>query len=190
MIGSSTGGPEALGKLLSAFPKDSPPVIIVQHICHEFSPQFADRMALISGLVLGEASETRPLEPGHIYLSTGDYHLELLQRGSDLFVQKQVSEKQSGHRPSVDILFQSAARCQKEVLAILLTGMGADGAKGMLELFRSKHSYNLVQNEASCVVFGMPKVAIDLGAVHFEANIADLRAEIIHRIKLKSQKAA
>ncbi len=190
LIGASTGGPEALGKLLSAFPIDAPPVVVVQHICHEFSPQFADRMALISGLKPGEPSETKALERGHIYLSRGDYHLELVQRGSELYLQKQLSEKQSGHRPSVDILFQSAAKCQIEKLAVLLTGMGADGAKGMLELFRSQHSYNLVQNEASCVVFGMPKVAIDLGAAHFVANIADLRAEIIHRIKLKSQKAA
>jgi two-component system chemotaxis response regulator CheB len=152
--------------------------VIVQHICQEFSPQFASRVAHVSGLAAGPEPEAI-LEENHVYLATGDYHLKLVKENGVLRLQRSDVQKNLGHRPSVDTLFESAARCSGFKVAVLLTGMGSDGALGMKALFDSKSSLNIGQNEASCVVYGMPKVAREKGAVHHEASVEEIRRILI-----------
>ena len=190
LLGASTGGPDAIAKLLVQLPPDLPPLVVVQHICNEFSSSFAKRVSSISGLKLGEIGDKKPLNRNTVYLATGDYHLELEEHGGQFFLNKNNNEKYAGHRPSVNTLFHSAARCRGEKLAILLTGMGDDGAKGMLELFRSGNCFNIVQNEQSSVVYGMPKVAKNLGGAHMEGDLQKIRAETWKRVAAKNAKVA
>lgn len=182
LIGASTGGTEALCRLLAGMPKDCPPVLVVQHIAPSFAGAFARRLAEVSGLPLGEMEEGKDLLPGHLYLADGDYHIGVKGgRGrSKLVISRQPPSNR--HRPSVDFLFNSAHETpQLRTLAILLTGMGSDGGKGMLALHRDGN-YTCAQSEESCVVYGMPKAAMDAGAVSFSGDLAEIRARIVQSL--------
>lgn len=163
-IGSSTGGVEALQVLLGSFPADCPPTVIVQHINGHFAEAVARRLdSSCAPTVLLAESDLR-LKPGHIYLAPGnDRHLQV--RGSSSFVSRLMpGDPVSGHRPSVDALFQSvAAAAGPHAVGIQLTGMGSDGAKGLLAM-RQAGAHTIAQDEATCTVFGMPRAAIALGA--------------------------
>lgn len=183
LLGASTGGPEALAKLLADFPKPCPPIVVVQHISPEFSRAFASRLAQVSGLIFNEIDESRSLQPNSLYTAGGDYHLNLVERQGELFIEKSDEPKVNGHRPSVDTLFKSAAKLPVDSISILLTGMGKDGAEGLLNLAKTNRSFTLVQDEVSSVVFGMPKKAIELGAACFIGDLSAIRTEISNRIK-------
>lgn len=183
LLGASTGGPEALAKLLQDFPRPCPPVVVVQHISPEFSRAFATRLGQISGLNFVEMDETQSLQPDCLYIATGDYHLSLAEKQGNLFLQKSEDPKVNGHRPSVDVLFKSAANLPVDTLSVLLTGMGKDGAEGLSNLAVTNRSFTLAQDEKSSVVFGMPKKAIEMGAACFVGDLSAIRAEMLNRIR-------
>lgn len=175
-IGSSTGGVEALQVLLSACPKDCPPTMIVQHVDARFAPAIARTLNAASPAEVVLADADIPLRRGTVYLAPGgERHMlvagQVKSDGTGLHVKLRAGEPISGHRPSVDALFASAAAVVgREAVGILLTGMGADGAKGLLAMSRSG-ALTIAQDEASCTVFGMPRVAISLGAARVVAPI-------------------
>ena len=162
-IGSSTGGVEALQVLLRNFGPDCPPTLVVQHIHARFAPAIAQTLDQVSRAKVQLAEPDLPLRPGHIYLAPGDQHL-LLGGTNQLHTKLRSGELISGHRPSVDALFHSVAKVAgANAVGVLLTGMGADGAKGLLAMARAG-APTIAQDEASCTVFGMPRAAIELGA--------------------------
>ncbi len=164
-IGASTGGVEALRAVLVELPAEMPPIVIVQHIPAVFSAEFARRLDSICRLRVKEASDGDPLAPGSALIAPGNFHLRV--RGSPGNYRAAVSdgEKVQFQRPSVDVLFESVARhAGSSAAGVILTGMGADGARGMLAM-KQAGACNIAQNEASCVVFGMPAEAIRAGAV-------------------------
>lgn len=166
-IGASTGGTEAIRYILSQLPNNLPPIVITQHINPAFSAAFAKRLKQVTSLNSIEVTDSGlMLKPGHIYVAPGNQHLGVEFRGGQLFSQLDDGEKVNRHKPSVDVMFDSIARFPRlKTLAILLTGMGNDGAQGMLNL-KQRNSYNLVQDERSSTVWGMPKVAYELNAHH------------------------
>lgn len=183
LVGASTGGPEALAKLLQDFPKPCPPMVVVQHISPEFSRAFATRLGQVSGLRFVELNEDHPLQPNCLYIASGDYHLTLIENQGHTYLRKSDDPKVNGHRPSVDVLFKSAAQSSLDTLSVLLTGMGKDGAEGLLNLANTNRSFTLAQDEKSCVVFGMPKKAIEVGAACFIGDLSAIRGEMLNRIR-------
>ena len=163
-IGSSTGGVEALITILTKFPANCPPVIISQHMPPQFTRSFAERLNKLCQPAVSEAFEGAPLKVGQIYLAPGSAHLELEGRAAPR-VRLSDAERVNGHRPSVDVMFQSVLRCVGDkVIGVILTGLGRDGAEGLLAL-RQAGAETIGQDEASSVVYGMPKVAYEIGAV-------------------------
>lgn len=163
-IGASTGGTEALREVLMALPEDSPGIVIVQHMPENFTAAFARRMDGLCRVNVREAADGDDVLPGRVLIAPGNHHV-LLNRISTAF---RVSIKDgplvSRHRPSADVLFRSAAQyAGRNAVGIIMTGMGDDGAKGLLEM-KNAGALTIAQNEATCVVFGMPRVAIELGA--------------------------
>jgi two-component system chemotaxis response regulator CheB len=164
-IGASTGGTEALKDLLSPLPADFPGIVIVQHMPEAFTRQFADRLDSICKIRVKEAQDGDRILPGHALLAPGGHHMAVIRRGMEYAVHVYRGERVNRHLPSVDVLFSSCARSMgKNALGVLLTGMGADGAKGMLEM-KQAGSFNIAQDESTCIVFGMPHEAILLNAV-------------------------
>ena len=164
-IGSSTGGVEALLTILTGFPDTCPPTVITQHMPATFTKSFAARLDRAAGATVCEAYDGAPLEVGKIYLAPGgDTHLEVVRAGG-LRCRLRESEHVSGHRPSVDVLFNSVAVAAKgAAVGVILTGMGRDGAQG-LKAMNQAGARTLGQNESTCVVYGMPRAAFELGAV-------------------------
>lgn len=163
-IGASTGGVEALHHLLPAFPADCPPTLIVQHISAAFAPAMAERLDTKCTAKVMLAEPGIPLQPGHIYIAPGnDRHL-VLSTAEKLVTRLMPGDLISGHRPSIDALFESVAKLiGPSAVGILLTGMGADGARGLLAM-RKAGSRTIAQDEATCTVYGMPRAAAELGA--------------------------
>ncbi len=173
-IGSSTGGVEALLTVLSNWPENCPPTVITQHMPATFTKSFAARLDRATPAHVQEAYDGAPLEVGKVYLAPGgETHLEVV-RSAGLRCRLRAGDPHSGHRPSVDVLFNSvAATAGKDSVAAILTGMGRDGAQGLLAL-KTIGGRTLGQDEASCVVYGMPKVAFELGAVERQASIEEI----------------
>lgn len=170
-IGSSTGGVEALQVLLRSFPEDGPPAMIVQHVDARFAPAIARTLNQVSPATVLLAEPDMPLRRGHVYLAPGDDRHLMVAGTATLHAKLRPGEPISGHRPSVDALFMSVAqRVGADAIGILLTGMGADGAKGLLAM-QQAGALTIAQDEASCTVFGMPRVAISLGAAQVVAPI-------------------
>jgi two-component system chemotaxis response regulator CheB len=164
-IGASTGGTEALKELLSPLPADFPGIVIVQHMPETFTHQFAARLDSLCKIRVKEAQDGDRILPGHALLAPGGHQMAVVRRGMEYAVHVYRGERVNRHLPSVDVLFSSCARNMgKNALGVLLTGMGADGAKGMLEM-KQAGSFNIAQDESTCVVFGMPREAILLNAV-------------------------
>jgi two-component system chemotaxis response regulator CheB len=163
-IGASTGGPQALELLLSALPAGFPPIVIVQHMPRHFTAAFARRLDALSALDIGEAVDGEILAPGMARIAPGDQHALVDRLGGAYRIRLDTGAPVARHRPSVDVLFRSlAAAAGAEAAAVLLTGMGRDGAEGLLALRRAG-ARTLTQDEASSIVFGMPREAIHLGA--------------------------
>ncbi len=164
-VGASTGGTEALRVFVEMLPADFPGVIIVQHMPEHFTTSFAERLNSLSKMTVKEAANGDTVMPGRVLLAPGNRHMLLQRSGARYYVQIKEGPLVSRHRPSVDVLFRSAARyAGKNAVGVIMTGMGDDGAKGMLEM-REAGASTIAQDEKSCVVFGMPKVAIELGGV-------------------------
>ena len=165
VIGASTGGTEALRELLEALPADAPGIVIVQHMPEVFTKAFADRLNESCAIEVREAQHGDEVRSGLALIAPGNLHTLLQRGGGKYFVHVVEGELVSRHRPSVDVLFRSAAQAAgPNAVGVIMTGMGDDGAQGMLEM-KQAGAFNIAQDEASCVVFGMPKEAIALGAV-------------------------
>jgi two-component system chemotaxis response regulator CheB len=180
-IGASTGGVEALHRVLQALPADSPAVVITQHMPPAFTASFAARLDRECAIVVTEARDGVRVLPGHAYIAPGGRHLELGRSGANYLCKLHDGPPVSGHRPSVDVLFRSVARSAgRNALGVIMTGMGRDGADGLLEM-RNAGARTMGQDEASCVVYGMPKVARDVGAVEVEVPLQKIASEIVAR---------
>lgn len=165
IIGSSTGGTEALKDFLINLPPDTPGILVAQHMPESFTKSFANRLDGLCKISVKEAQGGERILPGHAFIAPGHSHLLLKCSGANYVTELSQSEPVNRHRPSVDVLFRSAATyAGKNAIGVILTGMGKDGAAGMLEM-RKAGAYNFAQDEASCVVFGMPKAAIEMEAV-------------------------
>jgi two-component system chemotaxis response regulator CheB len=164
-IGASTGGTEAIREVLTHLPADCPAVLITQHMPPGFTRSFAQRLDSLCRITVSEAEDGERVLPGHAYIAPGGRHMRLARSGSNYVAAIDDGEPVNRHRPSVDVLFRSvAANAGPNALGVMLTGMGKDGAVAMLEMKRAG-SFTIAQDEASCIVFGMPKEAIALGAV-------------------------
>jgi two-component system, chemotaxis family, protein-glutamate methylesterase/glutaminase len=165
-IGASTGGTEATRELLAEMPADSPAVMITQHMPPGFTKSYAARLDSLCRIRVAEARDGERVLPGHAYVAPGGFHLSVERSGANYVARVTDGDPVNRHRPSVEVLFDSAARVVgRNALGVMLTGMGADGARAM-KTMRDAGSFNLVQDEASCVVFGMPREAIAHGAAH------------------------
>lgn len=165
VIGSSTGGTQALELVLTALPADAPGIAITQHMPEKFTAMYAERLNSLCAVNVREAKDGDRLERGVVLIAPGGRHLKLRKAGGQYFAVVLDGPPVNRHKPSVDVLFRSAAECAGgDALAIMLTGMGDDGAKAM-KLLHDQGARTIAQDEASCVVFGMPKEAIALGAV-------------------------
>lgn len=177
-IGASTGGTEALLSVLKALPENSPGIVVVQHMPPVFTKLFAQRLDNTVALHVKEAQTGDAVVQGSVLIAPGNNHMILEKSGRGFRVRCFEGEKVNGHCPSVDVLFHSVARTAKnEAVGVILTGMGGDGAKGLLEM-RANGAGTVGQDERSCVVYGMPKVAYQLGAVEQQASLADIPEKI------------
>jgi two-component system chemotaxis response regulator CheB len=164
-IGASTGGTEAIKEILMKLPADAPGVLVTQHMPEHFTKSFADRLNTLCKISVKEAEQNERILPGYAYIAPGNSHLLLKRSGAHYIVDLNQGPLVNRHRPSVDVLFRSAANVAgANALGIILTGMGKDGMQGMLEM-KQAGSHTIAQDEASCVVFGMPKEAIAAGGV-------------------------
>jgi len=182
-IGASTGGTEALFNLLMQMPGTIPGIAIVQHIPPVFSRMFADRLNTQTILRVKEAETGDFMESGTVLIAPGDQHMRLVKSGNRYKAEVFYGDKVNGHCPSVDILFESVAKeAGSDAVGVILTGMGYDGAKGLLSM-RRKGARTVGQDETSCVVYGMPKVAYDIGAVEKQAPLSQIPQAIFHFLR-------
>ena len=188
-VGASTGGTEALVSLLSALPGNAPGLLIVQHMPEFFTRSFADRLNQVSAMEVKEAEDGDRVVPGRALLARGNYHMLLRRSGANYLVQVKSGPLVTRHRPSVDVLFKSVAQfAGRNAVGVIMTGMGGDGAKGMLEM-RECGARTIAQDEATCVVFGMPKVAIELGAVEAVVPLNRIAPTILEVASDENRKA-
>lgn len=182
-IGASTGGTEAIFDVVSQFRKDIPGVVIVQHMPPGFTEMYANRLNNQCQVAVKEAATGDRVYPGRVLIAPGDKHLRLVKVNGVYQVECKAGEKVSGHCPSVDVLFSSVAKtAKKDAVGVILTGMGGDGAKGLLEM-RKAGAVTIGQNEASCVVYGMPKVAYDIGAVQYQMELSNIANKVYSVLK-------
>lgn len=185
-IGASTGGTKALETVLTGLPANIPGIVIVQHMPPVFTKSFADRLNTVCRVDVKEAEDNDMIETGKVLLAPGNYHMLVEKRSAKYHVRIKQGPPVHHHRPSVDVLFNSVAEAAGvNATGVILTGMGADGAKGLLAM-KEKGSYTFGQNEASCVVYGMPKEAKKVGGVSEEVSLEDISEAIISSIKGKS----
>ncbi len=182
VVGASTGGTEALGDFLKAMPLDAPGIVVVQHMPEHFTRAFASRLDTICGISVKEAENNDTIIRGRALIAPGNHHVLLKRSGARYYVELKDGPLVSRHRPSVDVLFRSAARyAGKNCIGVIMTGMGDDGAKGMLEM-KQAGAFTIAQDEESCVVFGMPKKAIELGAVDRVAHINNIPSIVFNAL--------
>ena len=178
-IGASTGGTQAIESILAALPTDAPGIVIVQHMPEKFTALFAQRLNGLCAVEVREAQNDDEVRPGRALIAPGGRHMLLKRRGTEYCVEILAGPLVNRHCPSVDVLFRSVAKSAgKNATGIIMTGMGDDGARGLKEM-RDTGAYTIAQDEASCVVYGMPKEAVMHGAVVKSLALADIPAEII-----------
>ncbi|MFN8838363.1 MAG: chemotaxis response regulator protein-glutamate methylesterase [Burkholderiales bacterium] len=182
-IGSSTGGTEALREVLTQLPADCPAVLVTQHMPPGFTRNFADRLNSLCRMHVKEAEHGERVLPGHVYVAPGGRHLALGRSGANYVVEIDDGPPVNRHRPSVEVLFKSVARhAGRNAIGIMLTGMGRDGADAMKEL-RDAGAYNIAQDEATCVVYGMPREAVATGAVHEVLPVQKIAGHVLDQLK-------
>jgi two-component system chemotaxis response regulator CheB len=189
IIGASTGGTEAIKEFLMQMPSDCPGILITQHMPEGFTRSFAHRLDSLCKISVNEAAGGERILPGHAFIAPGHSHLLLARSGANYVTQLEQSPPVNRHRPSVDVLFNSAARCAgKNAVGVILTGMGKDGAAGMLEM-KNAGAYNVAQDEATCVVFGMPREAIAVGATHEVGPLTALPRMVLDHLAANSSRS-
>lgn len=184
-IGASTGGTEAILEVVKNFPADMPGVVITQHMPPVFTKMYADRLNRVCNMEVKEAETGDIVLPGRMLIAPGDRHMELNIKGKDYVVECYKSEKVNGHCPSVDVLFNSVAeKAGSKSIGVILTGMGYDGAKGLLKM-KQKGAFTIGQDEQSSVVYGMPKVAYDIGSVTKQVALKNIE-QLIYSVLQKN----
>lgn len=182
-IGASTGGTEAIFEVIKQFRRDIPGVVIVQHMPPGFTKMYAERLNNQCEVAVKEAQTGDKVVQGQVLIAPGDRQMRLVKVGNEYQVECRGEEKVSGHCPSVDVLFQSVAKAAgAKAIGVILTGMGADGSKGLLEM-RNAGAQTIGQNEATCVVYGMPKVAYDIGAVQYQLALSAISGKVYGLLK-------
>ena len=182
-IGASTGGTEATREVLVNLPADCPAVMITQHMPPGFTKSYAARLNGLCRIRVAEASDGERVLPGHAYIAPGGFHLSVERSGANYIARVVNGEPVNRHKPSVEVLFESAARVVgRNALGVMLTGMGGDGAQAMRGM-RDAGSWNVVQDEASCVVFGMPREAINHGAAHEVLPLAQIAPRLVEWLR-------
>ncbi|WP_211464029.1 protein-glutamate methylesterase/protein-glutamine glutaminase [Collimonas silvisoli] len=182
IIGASTGGTEAIKEVLQPLPPDCPGIMIAQHMPPGFTRSFAQRLDGLCRITVTEAEHGERVLPGHAYIAPGGFHLSLARSGANYVAHLDQEDPVNRHRPSIDVLFDSVAKhAGKNALGVILTGMGRDGAAGLLRM-RQAGAYTLAQDEASCVVFGMPREAIAMGAANEIAGIDEMSQRLMARL--------
>jgi two-component system chemotaxis response regulator CheB len=184
-IGSSTGGTTALQRVLANFEEDIPPVVVAQHMPPNFTKMFANRMNEMFNVVVKEAVDNELLQKGTIYIAPGNFHLRVQKNGNSIYTKLTQSEKVNGHRPSVDALFSSIneSGIAHQSIGVILTGMGNDGAKELLEL-KNNGAFTIGQDQSSSIIYGMPRVAFELGAVQHQLRLEEIGEKIKELAKL------
>ena len=181
-IGASTGGTEALREVLKALPPNTPPIIITQHMPDRFTKAFADRLNSLCRISVKEAEQGASVLPGHALIAPGNCHMTLMRSGARYSVKINQDEPVNRHRPSVDVMFHSVAQyAGGNAVGVILTGMGGDGAKGLLAM-KQAGAFTIAQDEASCVVFGMPKEAIKLGGAEKILALSDIPSAVLAHV--------
>ncbi len=182
-IGASTGGTEATKEVLIGLPADAPAVVITQHMPPGFTKNYAARLDGLCKISVKEASDGERILPGHAYIAPGGMHLSVERSGANYIARVQDGDPVNRHKPSVEVLFKSAARVVgPNAIGIMLTGMGADGAKAMREM-KDAGAYCVAQDEASCVVFGMPREAINAGAVQEVLPLGKISSHVLDHLR-------
>jgi two-component system chemotaxis response regulator CheB len=182
IVGASTGGTEAIKEFLMDMPPDCPGILITQHMPETFTKSFAARLDSLCRIAVKESEHAERVLPGHAYIAPGHSHLLLKRSGANYMTQLSDAAPVNRHRPSVDVLFRSAAEyAGRNAVGVIFTGMGKDGAMGMLAM-KQAGAYNFAQDEASCVVFGMPKEAIAVGATDEVLPLRDMAQGVMRRL--------
>lgn len=182
-VGASTGGTEALRLFLSALPADAPGVVVVQHMPEQFTRAFARRLDSVCRIRVSEAQHGDRILPGYALIAPGNSHMEVTRSGANYYVQLNMEAPVHHHRPSVDVLFHSCARALGvNAVGVIMTGMGSDGAQGLLAMHRAG-AWTVAQDEASCIVFGMPKEAIAVGAVDDVVSLEKIPVTVLQRVR-------
>ncbi|MCK5520814.1 MAG: chemotaxis response regulator protein-glutamate methylesterase [Candidatus Marinimicrobia bacterium] len=178
-IGASTGGTQAIQRVLTGLPKNSPGIVIVQHMPEHFTKAFSERLNELCEVEVKEAENGDTVLPGRVLIAPGNFHMLLKRSGAKYFVEVKNGPLVTRHRPSVNVLFKSVAKfAGKNAVGVILTGMGGDGAEG-LKLMRDAGARTIGQDEASCIVYGMPKVAHELGGVEFVNSLDAIPAQML-----------
>ena len=182
IVGASTGGTEALKEFLMPMPADAPAILITQHMPEAFTKSFAARLDGLCKITVAEGVHGERVLPGHAYIAPGHSHMLVKRSGSNYVLELSQAAPVNHHRPSVEVLFRSAAQCiGANAIGVMLTGMGKDGAAAMLEM-RQAGAHNFAQNEATCVVYGMPRAAEEIGAVHELVPIQQMAHSVLAKL--------
>ncbi|WP_028611018.1 protein-glutamate methylesterase/protein-glutamine glutaminase [Paenibacillus harenae] len=183
-IGTSTGGPRALHEVITALPGDFPaPVLVVQHMPPKFTKSLAQRLDSFSEMRVVEAEQGERVSAGVVYIAPGGFHLELTKDAAGYAIQLTEQPQRNGHRPSVDVLFESLLGCKElKRHAVIMTGMGSDGAKGMRKLIDHGVDSTIAEAEESCVVYGMPRAAVEAGCVNKVLPLQRIASQIVHAV--------
>ena len=188
-VGASTGGTEAIREFLVDMPTDCPGIVIVQHMPENFTRMFAERLNGLCQITVKEAEHNDPILPGHAYIAPGGKHLWVKRDEGQLLCKLSTEAPMNLHRPSVDFLFRSCAKfLGADAVGVIMTGMGRDGADGMVSM-KEKGSWNIAQDEATSVIFGMPREAIEANAVHGVAPLGKLREKALAASQRKKEAA-
>lgn len=180
-IGTSTGGPRALEAVLTKLPKDlMAPVVIVQHMPPKFTSSLANRLNSLCELSVKEAENGEILKPGTAYLAPGGRHMTLIQNNLDIKIKIIDTSPVNGHRPSVDVLFDSLCRITNiQKIAVIMTGMGSDGTAGLVQLKKNGNTVAIAESQESCIVYGMPKSAIETNLVDYVVKLDEIATKIL-----------
>lgn len=183
-VGASTGGTEAIRAVLQSLPADAPAILVTQHMPPGFTRSFAERLNGLCRIAVKEAAHGERILPGHAYIAPGDAHLTLSRSGANYVVTLDQRPPVNRHRPSVDVLFDSVARVAgRNAVGVILTGMGRDGARGLLQM-REAGAHTIAQDEQSCVVYGMPREAVELGAAQSVLPLSRISGQLLHLVQL------
>lgn len=189
-IGVSCGGPQTLHELLPAFPSEFAPIVVTQHMPEGFTRSFASNLNAVCSMNVREAGDGDRIEPGTIYIAPGSHHLKVRRRGTELYAQLDGGPLVSGHRPAADVMFASIAKaCGKFAVGVVLTGMGSDGAAGIQEMKRAG-AVTIAQDEATSIVYGMPKVAAQTGCIDKVLPLPKIAFGVAAMLKRRTPAAA